>query len=133
MIGVANDATSIYLRFSLENLWPVSQRLHKSKFFQTPLSINTFNGYAHKDPKWCWNNNVIINGNTVKPVYNGHPWDLKKVAVWKRCLIKLIFNMVVNVLNWPLLTGGCYSQVVVNSGLTLHQNRFSHKSIYCSV
>jgi hypothetical protein len=28
---------------------------------------------------------------TVKPVYNGHPWDLKKVAVGQRCLIKLRF------------------------------------------
>ncbi len=24
---------------------------------------------------------VIINVSTVKPVYNGHPWDPKKVAV----------------------------------------------------
>jgi hypothetical protein len=58
-------------------------------------------------------------GYTVKPVYNGHPWDLKKVAVWKRCLIKLRFKLAVLVSNWPLLTGGRYSQVVVNSGLTV--------------
>ncbi len=50
-------------------------------------------------------------------VYNGHPRDLEKVAVWKRCLIKLRFKLVVDVSNWPLLTGGRYSQVVGKSGL----------------
>jgi hypothetical protein len=53
-------------------------------------------------------------------VYNGHPWDLKKVAVLKRCLIKLRFKLAFLVSNWPLLTGGRYSQVVVNSGLTVY-------------
>ena len=33
----------------------------------------------------------IFFANTVKPVYNGHPWDLKKAAVRQRCLIKLRF------------------------------------------
>jgi hypothetical protein len=28
-------------------------------------------------------------------------------------------RQVVNETNWPLLTGGCYSQVVVKSGLTV--------------
>ncbi len=55
----------------------------------------------------------------VKPLNNGHPWDLRKVAVGKRCLIKLRFYLAVGVYNWPLLTGGRYSQVVVNSGLTV--------------
>jgi hypothetical protein len=57
--------------------------------------------------------------STVKPVYNGHPWDLKKVAVWQRCLIKLRFRLAVDGSNWPLLTGGRCSQVVVKSGLTV--------------
>ncbi len=48
------------------------------------------------------------------------PWDLKKVAAWKRCLIKLRFKLAVNVSNWPLLTGSRYSQVAVNSGLTVY-------------
>ncbi len=56
---------------------------------------------------------------TVKPVYNGHPWDLKKAAVWQRCLIKLRFRLAVDDSNWPLLTGGRCSQVVVKSGLTV--------------
>ena len=59
------------------------------------------------------------NLGTVKPVYNGHPWDLKKAAVWQRCLIKLRFRLVVGDSNWPLLTGGRCSQVVVKSGLTV--------------
>ncbi len=59
---------------------------------------------------------------TVKPVYNSHPWDLKKVAVWQRCLIKLRFRLVVEDSNWPLLTGGRCSQVVIKSGLTLYIN-----------
>ena len=47
------------------------------------------------------NNDVVLNlcqirlknvyAYTVKPVYNGHPWDLKKVAVRQGCLIKLRF------------------------------------------
>ncbi len=56
---------------------------------------------------------------SVKPVYNGHPWNLKKVAVWKRCLIKLRFRLVINEINWPLLTGGRYSKVVIKSGVTV--------------
>jgi hypothetical protein len=56
---------------------------------------------------------------TVKPVYNGHPWAQKKVAVWQRCLIKLRFRLVVDDSNWPLLTGGRCSHVVVKSGLTV--------------
>jgi hypothetical protein len=55
----------------------------------------------------------------VKPVYNDHPWDLKKVAVGQRCLIKLIFRLAVDDSNWPLSTGGPCSQVVVKSGLTV--------------
>ncbi len=43
---------------------------------------------------------------TVKPEYNGHPWDLKKVAVRKRYLIELRFRLVVDDLNWPLFRGG---------------------------
>jgi hypothetical protein len=56
----------------------------------------------------------------VKPVYSGRPWDLKKAAVWQRCLIKLRFRLVVDDSNWPLFTGGCCSQVIVKSGLTVH-------------
>jgi hypothetical protein len=52
-------------------------------------------------------------------VYNGHPWNLKKVAVGQRCLIKLRIRLAVDDSNWPLLTGGCCSQVVVKSGLTV--------------
>ena len=59
------------------------------------------------------------NVNTVKPVYNGHTWDLKKAAVWQRCLIKLWFRLVADDSKWPLLTGGCCSQVVVSTGLTV--------------
>jgi hypothetical protein len=36
---------------------------------------------------------VLTNLSTVKPVYNGHPWDPKKVAVVKR---------------WPLFKGSSY-------------------------
>ena len=41
---------------------------------------------------------------TVKPVYNGHPWDFKILAVVDR---------------WPLLAGGRCSEVAVNTGLTV--------------
>jgi hypothetical protein len=56
---------------------------------------------------------------TVKPVYNGHPWGLTNMAVRQRCLIKLRFRLAVDDSNWPLLTGGRCSQVVVRSGLTV--------------
>ncbi len=73
--------------------------------------------------------NIMVNEfftymNTVKPVNNGHPWDLEKVAVWKRCLIKLRFRLVVDDSNWPLLTGGRYSEVVIRTGLTVYHNPF---------
>ncbi len=69
-------------------------------------------------------NKIIIITNdifiyTVKPVYNGHPLDQKKAAVWQRCLIKLRFRLAVDYSNWLLLTGGRCSQMVVNSGLTV--------------
>jgi hypothetical protein len=57
--------------------------------------------------------------STVKPVYNGHHWDLKKETVWQRRLIKLRFRLAVDDSNWPLLTGGRCSQLVVKSGLTV--------------
>ncbi len=60
---------------------------------------------------------------TVIPVYNNHPWYLKKAAVWHRCLIKLRFRLVVDDSNWPLWTGGRCSQVVVKSGLTVDWNK----------
>ncbi len=73
----------------------------------------------YKKDGWCQQYFLFSYYCTVKPVYNGLPWDLKKVAVWKRGLIKLGFKLAVNVSNWRLLTGGRYSQVVVNSGLTV--------------
>ncbi len=73
----------------------------------------TFETFVYKE------NIIYIFQSTVKPVYNGHPWDLKKVAVWQRCLIKLRFRLAVDGSNWPLLTGGRCSQVVVKSGLTV--------------
>ncbi len=51
-------------------------------------------------------------------------WDLKKAAVRQRCLIKLRFWLAVEDSNWPLLTGGRCSQVVVKSGLTVLANQF---------
>jgi hypothetical protein len=65
----------------------------------------------------------ILIVSTVKPVYNGRPSNLKKVAVWQRCLIKLRLRLVVDNSNWPLLTGGRCSQVVVQSGLTVIQKQ----------
>ncbi len=62
---------------------------------------------------------LFFSASAVKPVYNGHTWDLKKVSVWKRCLTKLRFRLVIDETNWPLFTGGYYSQVVVKSGFTL--------------
>ena len=52
-------------------------------------------------------------------MYNGHAWDLNKAAVWQRRLIKLRFTLAIDDSNWPLLTGGRCSQVVVKSGLTV--------------
>jgi hypothetical protein len=60
--------------------------------------------------------------NTVKPVYNGHSRDQKKATVTQRGLIKLRFRLAVDDSNWPLLTGGRCSQVVVRSGLIVQQN-----------
>jgi hypothetical protein len=62
-------------------------------------------------------------------VYNGHPWDSKKVAVVQRlrqsgCCSQLIPIKLLSVLgnwssSWPLWTGGRCPEVVVNTGLTV--------------
>jgi len=54
--------------------------------------------------------------DTVKPVYNGHPWDLKNVAVMQRVVLKRSvasrlqagrygFKLAF-VARWPLFRGG---------------------------
>jgi hypothetical protein len=63
-------------------------------------------------PRFLWKTTSLFfitsNNNfhscTVKPVYNGHPWDFKILAVVDR---------------WPLLAGGRCSEVAVNTGLTV--------------
>ena len=56
---------------------------------------------------------------------DGH-WDLKKVDVWKRCLIKVRFKLVIDESNQSLLTSGRCSEVVVMAGLTvLHMYYFN--------
>ncbi len=62
---------------------------------------------------------IISKASTVKPVYNNHPWDLKKVIVCKRGLIKVRFRLVVDESNRPLLTDGHCSEVVVKAVLTV--------------
>jgi hypothetical protein len=55
---------------------------------------------------------VELNQNTVKPVYNGHPWDPKKWPLFKGGRysevppIKLVLIWDVWGSDWPLLTGG---------------------------
>jgi hypothetical protein len=34
------------------------------------------------------------------------------------------FRLVIDEQNWPLLTGGRCSEVVVKAGLTVHQNKY---------
>ncbi len=101
---------SVSLRISMSlSLW-ISMSFSVSLRLPLSLSVSMFsNGSCN-----YW--------TTVKPVYNGHPWVLKKVAVWQRCLIKLRFRLAVYGSNWPLLTGGRCSQVVVKSGLTVYVN-----------
>ncbi len=66
---------------------------------------------------------------TVKPVYNGHPWDPKKVAVVQR--VAAVQGLVQNSrlsnstvsragdLGRSLLTGGRCSEVAASTGLTV--------------
>jgi hypothetical protein len=64
-------------------------------------------------------------GSAVKPVYNGHPWDLKIVVFVHRWPLfrgfqsKLLLNLIWPGLGWPLLAGGRSSEVAVNTGLTV--------------
>ncbi len=50
-------------------------------------------------------------------MYNDHPWDLKKVAVLKKGLIKVRIRLVLDESNRPLLTCGHCSEVVIKAGL----------------
>ncbi len=76
---------------------------------------------------------------TVKPVYNGHPWDHQKVAVVQRMAVvqrlvqntRLIYTRFSRArdLGRPLQTGGRCSEVAVSTGLTVfgfvfHLTRF---------
>jgi hypothetical protein len=47
------------------------------------------------------------------------PLGPEKVAVWKRGLILVRFRLVIDELNWSLLTGGRCSVVTVKAGLTV--------------
>jgi hypothetical protein len=61
----------------------------------------------------------MIDPNTVKPVYNGHPWDPQKVAVVYWWLLfevfqsKLVLKLAWQDLVWLLLTGGHCPEVAV--------------------
>jgi hypothetical protein len=57
-------------------------------------------------------------------VYNGQSWDLKNMAVMHEGLYEkdqwqANFRVAVTAADWPLLTGGRYSEVVVRTGLTV--------------
>jgi len=91
------------------------KNLNSSLDFITLLWLSLIVNVKIKD--WRWTLWIRI---TVKPVYNSHIWDLKKAAVWQRCLIKVRVRLVVDDSKWPLLTGGRCSQVVVSTGLTVH-------------
>jgi hypothetical protein len=60
----------------------------------------------------------------VKPTNNDHSWDLKKGPFEKRALIKVSFRLVVDESNQPLLTGGCFSELVVKACLTVSTKIF---------
>ena len=102
----------------------------------------TASGYAMKArpcPDWttswmfstpsCNFNSPILNDIVVRRIYSQTyvqrpPLGPEKVAVWKRGLIKVRFRLVIDEQNWPLLTGGRCSEVVVKAGLTVHQNKY---------
>jgi hypothetical protein len=68
---------------------------------------------------WCWVLHWKAFGLQSNLCTTATLGTWKKAAVWQRCLIKLGFRLVVDDSNWPLLTGGCCSQLVVKSGLTV--------------
>ncbi len=69
---------------------------------------------------------------TVKPAFNGHPCPpppQKKCTLYrggqslKVFQSKLVFKLILPDIVWPLLTGGRYSEVNVNTVLTVSVNR----------
>ena len=78
-LGCSTFFSSINVLFDSDYVWQL-----KNRSFLPPVSVL----------------------HTVKPVYNGHLWDLKKVAVRQRCLIKLRFRLAIDDSNWSLFTGG---------------------------
>jgi hypothetical protein len=69
--------------------------------------------FQSKGIKTLKGNFPLING-TVKPVYNGHPWDSKKVAVVQKAVVSCrLFrynsgsDWVLPINRWPLFRGGC--------------------------
>ncbi len=77
----------------------------------------------------CTNNTFLtpcgISESTIKPVYNDHLWDPRKVAVVQRVVssINLSITFVCWDLGWLLLAGSCCSEVVVSTGLTVLLNK----------
>ncbi len=71
---------------------------------------------------------IYLLAHTVKPTYNSHPGGPKKWPLYRsgRSLevfqSKLFLKLVWPDLFWPLLTDGHYSEVVVNTGLTVLSN-----------
>jgi hypothetical protein len=79
---------------------------------------------------------AIVNrfGCTFKTVYSSHPWDPQKVAVvyrWLLCRgfsIKMVSKLAWRDFFWLLLRGSLFSEVAVNTGLTVVQIKlFSSK------
>jgi hypothetical protein len=62
---------------------------------------------------------IAIFANTVKPVNNDHPWDLKKWSL-EECCLKNISGKKAS--GWSLLAGGHCLEVVVKTGLTVEAN-----------
>jgi hypothetical protein len=73
-----------------------------------------------------WPYHQPAKGNTVKPVYKGHPWDPQKAAVaqslrhsWSLFTVYYYKILENRGPSWPLQTGGRCSEVAVNTGLTV--------------
>ncbi len=74
-----------------------------------------------------FNRKVNNQKSTIRPVYNGHPWDPQKEAAVQRLRhrwslftvyqYKILKNWSSS---WPLQTCGRCSEVAVNTGMTVH-------------
>ncbi len=100
--NVGKSGESLKIAWWVKWVWGISENIWKGHFWECKVLKKK-----------------VFFGKYSQTCVQRPPLGPEKVSVWKRCLIKLRFRLVIDETNWLLFTGGRYSQVVIKSGLTV--------------